>query len=268
MALAPHDHPLFDDARRPWGPTVDAAAVARFEALYGLRLPPALVAVLQGCNGGRLRRTSLGPLAGRRPLRMRDLAGIGYDEGLEASGRICEEWGYPRPSLVLSTEGPVAGQLDYRRCGAHGDPSVVFVDTDEEVAGRPLEWTVAPSAAALFAQLRPWHPRTVLAVADPDPEAVIDRLMAQPIGAAGPVRDDHEGGRSLSLPGWRGSDDSTARVRVLPWTRPDGARRLPELPARFTLVQSTVAADALDRWLDQVGPALPPGSRLVHRGGA
>jgi hypothetical protein len=265
MPLLRHAHPLFETPGASWGPALDDALVAQFELLFGLRLPPALVEVLRQSNGGRLRRTSLGEQAGRRPLRVRDLAGIGYDEGLEASSRLCEEWGYPRPSLVLSTEGPVATLLDYRRCGPHGEPAVVFVDTDHEVAGRPVEWTVAPSVAAMLQRLAPWHPRTVLWLAGLDADATLELLRA--LGGSGPVRPDHEGGQSLGLPRWSGSDDGTARVRVVPWLWPDGARRFPELPTTGTLVQATVAAEEVGDWLASIEERLPAGSLLVHQAG-
>lgn len=265
MPLRRHVHPLFAAPGGSWGPVLDDTMVARFELLFGLRLPEALVEVLRQSNGGRLRRTSLGEQAGRRPLRVRDLAGIGYDEGLEASSRLCEEWGYPRPSLVLSSEGPVATLLDYRRCGPHGEPSVVFVDTDHEIAGRPVEWTVAPDVAAMLQRLAPWHPRTVLCLAGLDADAALDLLRT--LGAGGPVRRDHEGGQSLGLPRWSGSDDGTARVRVVPWRWPDGARRFPELPTTGTLVQATVEAASVTDWLASIGDQLPEGSLLLHKAG-
>ena len=153
-----HAHPLFDRPAGAWGPPIDAGVCAEEQRRLGLRLPEALVSALQGCNGGLLRRTRLPGVhtspRTRRGVQIRDIAGIGYPEGLRLSATLCAEWDYPEPALVLSSEGPSAVLLDYRRCGAQGEPAVIFVDTDHEVDGRPAEWTLALDLGAFLDALR------------------------------------------------------------------------------------------------------------------
>lgn len=233
-----HVHPLFDDPQQAWGPPVTPERVARTEAALGFRLPPALVADLTACNGGLLRRTLL--VGGPRPLRLRDLAGLGYPEGLAQSARLSAEWDYPTPSLVLSSEGPTAVLLDYRRCGPHGEPSVVFVDTDHEVAGRPAEWTLAASYADFRARLHFRHSRTRIAVTGVSfHEDLLEAAGA--LGATGAVRPDHEGGHTRALDGWRTDAPGPCLVRVLPSRRPNGSRRVAELGDGVFVVETNVA---------------------------
>ncbi len=264
MSIPPHTHPLFEDPNRPWGPPLTDAGVDSFEKLLGLTIPVALRAVLLRTNGGSLRRTHIGAAAGRTTLRIRDLAGIGYAEGLEASPSLATEWGYPRPCLVLSAEGPRAFLLDYRRSGPHGEPAVVFVDTDQEVAGRPLEWTLSPTIGAFLERLTHWNGRTVVFVPDLDADAVVELIQSPAIGGDTTVRPDHGRGQTVALPGWRGLDGA-ARARVLPTCRPDGSVPYPELQGLGSIFESTVHPDVVDQWLRKIGPALPPGSRLLHR---
>lgn len=232
-----HDHPLFDDPALPWGPVVTPALVARVEAALGLRLPPAYVADLQICNGGYLRRTRIQGV--KRPFRIRDMAGIGYTDGVELSASLCREWDYPTPSLVLSTEGPSAILLDYRRSGPHGEPAVVFVDTDHEVDGRPVEWMLAQSYAAFRDQLVYARSRAQVAVLEVDfHEDILD--AASGIGAVGGIRPDHEGGFTRSLDGWRSGDDGPALLRVLGSQRPNGSHRMAELGRGVYIAETNV----------------------------
>ena len=248
-----HAHPLWTDAGRPHGPPLTDELLARFHQRLGLRLPPALVAALQRSNGGRLRRTWLPEICPtprwRGGLVMHNLGGVGYDEGLDWSPTLLDEWGFPGPSLVLCHGGPWAVLLDYRRCGPGGSPPVVFCDTDHEVSGRPVEWTVAPSFAALEAALRPLAERTRLALpGDPGLDAVLATLRA--IGAEDPVHTDYEGGRTLALVGPDSAEPGPARLRALPNRRPDGTWVAPELADHAWLVETTVAPGPLDDHLD------------------
>jgi len=256
-----HPHPLWSDPTRPHGPPLSDARLARFHDQVGLRLPAALIDALRGCNGGRLRRLHL-PAVRPTPrfrggLRLHGLAGVGYDEGLDWSPALIDEWGFPAPTLVLCHGGPWAALLDYRRCGPDGDPPVVFCDTDHEVAGRPAEWTVAPSFAALVEALEPLADRTRVAVPGPaERDAVLDALRS--MGAEDPVREDYEGGFTLTLTGADSAEPGAARLRALPNRQLDGTWALPELPHHGWIVETTVTGPALDHHLDALQRALAP----------
>ena len=220
-----HTHPLFDDPAQQWGPSVTDALVQRTEDTLGLRLPRALLDALRTCNGGRLRRTRLEVAGRERPVFVRDLAGIGYPEGLESSPILAREWDYPPRTLVLSAEGPTALLLDYR---TDDSPQVVFVDTDVEINGEAAEWPAAASFAELcqrlsFASSR--HHIAVMGIAHAD--VLLDAASA--MGAVGPTRPDHEGAFTRALDGWRCEESGPALLRLLPAHRPDGSRRVPEL---------------------------------------
>jgi hypothetical protein len=147
----------------------------------------------------------------------------------------------------LSSEGPSAVLLDYRRCGAEGEPAVVFVDTDHEVDGRPAEWTLALDAGAFLDALRYDPGRSQIAV----PAGVaLDRLEAalSDIGGVGPANEDYEGGRSLALIDVPSREPGVARMRSVPLRRPDGTRWFPELTDHDWLVE-TAAVPASARAL-------------------
>lgn len=235
-----HDHPLFDDPSRPWGPPLTPALIAAAEAALGLRLPAALLEALAVCNGGPLRRRALPEPRGGRPLGLPDLDGLGYRQGIEADAQRRAEWGFPQGCLAIHTDGPRAVMLDYRRCGPQGEPSVIWVNTDEERDGQPIERPLAATVAELLRALRFAPTRALIALQDGvDEDEALSRL--QGLGAEGPVRRDHEGGRSLSRPGWDSVEPGVARVRLVPNARIDRTLRFPELPAAAWLLESTAA---------------------------
>lgn len=148
--------PLFNDTAHPYGPPLTASMVEAAEAALGVRLPRAYISVLETCNGGDLRRTACPtsePTSWHDDyVEIRDLMGIGgsdhcIDEEL-GSQYLIEEWGYPEPGVVLSSEGHTAFLLDYRECGPTGEPRVIFVDvdTDEE----PHVVVLAPNFSAFI----------------------------------------------------------------------------------------------------------------------
>jgi len=225
-----YTHPLFDDPSQAWGPPVTEALLTEAHNALGLRLPASLVDALRTCNGGRLRRTLLQVDGRARPIYIRDLAGIGYPEGVEASRSLAREWDYPEPCLVLSAEGPTALLLDYRQ---DGEPPVVFVDTDLEVNGQPAEWTVASSFAELDTRLTHTATRTRIAVLGvPHADVLLD--AAARLGAVPPTRPDHEGAYTRTLDGWRTAGPGPCLLRMLPRRRPDGSLRLAELASSTT----------------------------------
>lgn len=252
--VSQHTHPLFDDPSLAWGPPLTDALVAEVEQTLGLALPADYVSALRACNGGRLRRTTLPDGSFARRIHFRDLAGIGYPEGLEASARLCREWDYPTPSLVLSAEGPTALLLDYRRCGASGEPAVVFVDTDHEVDGRPAEWTLALDFGAFAAALSYWTRRTRFAVCGMvHADEVLDAAGA--VGAVGSIREDHDGGQIRSLEGWTAAEPGPPLLRLLPAHRKNGSRRLAELDAPLFVAEVNVTAP--DAFVEQLAAVLP-----------
>lgn len=247
-----YSHPLFDDPALAWGPPVTDALVSRVEASLGLRLPEAYVDDLRKCNGGVLRRTRCSG-AGRL-VRVRDLAGIGYSDGVELSASLSREWDYPTPCLVLSGEGPTAVLLDYRRSGPHGQPAVVFVDTDHEVDGRPVEWTLANDYAAFRDRLVYHRARTQVAVQGVSfYEEILEAAAA--LGAVGETRPDYEGGFTRALDGWHSRDAGPALFRVLLPQRPNGSRRMVELGADVLIIESNI--HNVERFLEAVARCIP-----------
>jgi hypothetical protein len=247
-----YEHPLFDDPALAWGPPLTDVLVQQEEAALGLRLPRAYVADLQICNGGILRRSRCpGP---KRLVRMRDMAGVGYSDGVQLSASLCREWDYPTPSLVLSAEGPTAILLDYRRSGPHGEPAVVFVDTDHEVDGRPVEWTLAADYAVFREQLIYARSRTQVAVQGVAfHEEILD--AAEALGAVGSTRPDYEGGFTRALDGWSSQDEGPALFRVLLAQRPNGSRRMAELGEDVLVVETNVTDK--ERFLTEFAQCIP-----------
>ncbi|MBO86487.1 MAG: hypothetical protein CL927_14120 [Deltaproteobacteria bacterium] len=250
--MDPYKHPLFDDPNLAWGPPVTESLVRSVESSLGLHLPAHYVSDLQVCNGGILRRTRCEGAG--RIVRMRDMAGIGYPDGVELSASQSREWDYPTPCLVLSAEGPTAVLLDYRRSGPHGEPAVVFVDTDHEVDGRPLEWTLASDYATFRDRLAYVRDRTQVAVQG---VAFHEEILeaAEALGAVGRIRPDYEGGFTRVLEGWHSRDDGPVLFRVLQAQRPNGSRRMAELGNDVLIVESNIVD--IDRFLAAFATHIP-----------
>lgn len=151
--------PLFAHPTSPRCPTLTPETIQRAESVLGLRLPVAYLEALQVCNGGYLRRrcfpvaNALEPIpttevgGGAKWIEIEQLFGIGGTKGIDGptgSKYLCREWGYPQPSVVLSSDGHTAFVLDYRMCDESGEPPVTFVDT-EAPRGEPATALLAVS---------------------------------------------------------------------------------------------------------------------------
>ncbi len=118
--------------------------VAEIEAELGVRLPAAWVELARVRNGGMVLRPCF-PMdepTGWAPDHIA-ITGI-YAIGRTAEWSVCgplgsrfmeKEWGYP-PIGVGFADTPTAGHqqlmLDYRECGPDGEPSVVYVDQEDD----------------------------------------------------------------------------------------------------------------------------------------
>ena len=135
-------------------PPLTSEMVTQAEKTLGYKLPPSYLYVLRVKNGGYLTRTDFPT---DRPTNWSNnhvscfsLMGIGCEDGIDGetgSRYLIEEWEYPDTGVVISSEGHTAFMLDYGTCGPQGEPSVIYVDTDPEIAVIPL----APDFAAFFA---------------------------------------------------------------------------------------------------------------------
>ena len=259
-----HTHPLFHDPSAAGGPPLTPELVAAAEASLGVKLPTAYIEALRTCNGGELRRgflASATPLSrGHHSAAFRDLLGIGGYDGTEAlSPTIVDEWDFPEGSVVLSSEGPQALVLDYSARGPQAEPQVRYIDSDEDRA-----WTVAPTMANLLERLEFRKSRTEVALLG---ALSLEEVLAgmERLGGAGPARQDHGGGHSLSLVGREGRETGPTLVRARPNRRPDiGALYYPELPEQSWLVELTVVGSLVPELLGLVDAVFAGRKLLLH----
>lgn len=125
----------------------------------GVTLPAAYVTLLRYRNGGRLRlnlytlKTSPPKESyARKKYRVSQIAGIGPGnrESLESLTELARtQWDLPHGLVPFFGDGHWWCCLDYRGCGAKGEPSVVHYDCDDS----PREVPVASSFAALLTGL-------------------------------------------------------------------------------------------------------------------
>lgn len=132
-----------DYARREYvGPSFSELDVKRVEKELGYVLPRSYIELMRLQNGGMPKRTN--HRTSERTSWARDhvaITGI-YSIGREKAYSLCgkfnssfwvEEWGYP-PIGIYFADCPSAGHdmlcLDYRECGANGEPKVVHVDQE------------------------------------------------------------------------------------------------------------------------------------------
>ncbi|HEX7308448.1 SMI1/KNR4 family protein [Lentzea sp.] len=122
-------------------PPLTSATVAAAEKVLGVRLPEALLELLRVQNGGTVvsgrsafpttSATSWAP----DHVPFDSVLGIGPEGNaltLLDTPYLVEEWGLPSPVVLLTGDGHWWIALDYRECGPEGEPSVVWLDADDE----------------------------------------------------------------------------------------------------------------------------------------
>ncbi|MFF0556298.1 SMI1/KNR4 family protein [Streptomyces sp. NPDC004266] len=139
----------FDEVRATfWGedpygdpPPLTDAAVRDAERRLGVRLPASLLELLRDRNGGVVADAwdacpTDGPTSWSEDHVPFDrLSGVVEEDGdhlsVLDSPCLVEEWGLPSPLVLLSGDGHAWIALDYRACGADGEPSVTWFDADD-----------------------------------------------------------------------------------------------------------------------------------------
>ncbi|MFF9573204.1 SMI1/KNR4 family protein [Streptomyces sp. NPDC014685] len=143
--------PSFWDTSSDYGvqPPLTDRAVAEAEQLLNITLPDSLLDLLRAQNGGRVsdsrnafpvsRPTSWSP----DHVPFDSVMGIGRRQRMLSmldSPYLVEEWGLPAAVVVISGDGHYWIGLDYRSCGRHGEPSVAWLDAEDN-----SELTLAPN---------------------------------------------------------------------------------------------------------------------------
>ncbi|MGE0790589.1 MAG: SMI1/KNR4 family protein [Sandaracinaceae bacterium] len=136
-----------DYARKEYveGPVTDHL-VASVEATLGFTLPRAYVALMRSQNGGLPKRTCFRTKTRTSwaddHVAITGIMGIGRNKTYSLLGKLGshfmqEQWGYPDFGVCVC-DCPSAGHdmimLDYRACGPEGEPAVVHVDQERDLA--------------------------------------------------------------------------------------------------------------------------------------
>jgi len=138
-----------------------AQELASIEEELGYKLPLSYVALMRTQNGGYPARTCFPTTQPNNwaddHIAITGISGIGQanDSTLCGSGGSqfwVKEWGYPDIGIYFA-DCPTAGHqmvaLDYRECGPQGEPSVVYVDQEDNYSIIQL----APSFTAFITGL-------------------------------------------------------------------------------------------------------------------
>lgn len=121
-------------------PDLTDQAILEAERLLNVTLPASLLDLLHQQNGGLVVSgreafpTSQATSWASDHVPFDNVMGIGRRErtlSLLDSPYLVEEWGLPADVVLLSGAGHYWIGLDYRTCGRHGEPSVVWFDTDD-----------------------------------------------------------------------------------------------------------------------------------------
>jgi hypothetical protein len=137
---------LFDPAYPAECARLSDNAVRAAEMKLGVRLPQSLIALLRVQNGGTLRHAYCAfPTQDARTWAsdhapFEECAGIAEESVLVDSAYYNEEWGQPSELVLLSGDGHWWIALDYRACGPHGEPSVVYYDNEWTPLSTSLKW--------------------------------------------------------------------------------------------------------------------------------
>ncbi len=149
-------------------PVLDPAELARLEGVLGVRLPAALVELLNVRNGGELRLSRFRHPAGGS-YSIHDLAGVAGGRGgagdLFRVPYLRGEWGVPEWAVMLSGDGHTWIALDYR---VSEEPPVVYLEEGRD--GFDVV-ELAPSFAAFLDGLEVDTSRTIWG--SPEPTAVV-----------------------------------------------------------------------------------------------
>lgn len=118
------------------------ADIARTEADLGYRLPKSYVELMSHQNGGiprkRRHRTATRTSWSSDHIAIEGISAIGHRKRYSLCGGLGQqlwlgEWGYPSIGVYFA-DCPSAGHdmlcLDYRECGANGEPQVVHIDQE------------------------------------------------------------------------------------------------------------------------------------------
>lgn len=124
------------------GRPLDGATVRTVEQALGYKLPASYIELMSIQNGGiprrRCHRTHVRTTWAQDHIAITGIYSIGSERPCSLCGQYSgqfweEEWGYP-PIGVYFADCPSAGHdmlcLDYRTCGASGEPQVVHVDQE------------------------------------------------------------------------------------------------------------------------------------------
>ena len=265
------EHPLFHDPATTDGPPLTDALIAQAEARLGLRLPAAYTASLRTCNGGELRRVWVElprrTAWGATGIAVRDLLGLGGPSGTDGeagTALLTEEWDLPSPGVVLSSEGPQAILLDYRRRGPGAEPTVIFADSDHATGADTTWCEIAPDMATFLAALRYRAARTELAL--PGRWRLEEVVAAcERAGAEGPARADFTGRHSLSLVGGTTTEPGPALLVIRANKRPEvGALAFPELGHCQWILESNLCTAEVPGLLSRLAATLPARAILLH----
>ncbi|MGW2378357.1 MULTISPECIES: SMI1/KNR4 family protein [Kitasatospora] len=121
-------------------PPVTDQMILEAERRLNVTLPGSLLDLLRQQNGGRV-TSSRNAFPTSRPtswsadhVPFDHVLGIGHRErtiSLLDSPYLVEEWNLPGRVVLVSGDGPCWIALDYRACGRAGEPSVSWLDADD-----------------------------------------------------------------------------------------------------------------------------------------
>jgi hypothetical protein len=241
------------------GPPLDERELQRLEAMLGVRLPEALVAMLRVRNGGWMRYCAFA-----MPRRASDgttVASFHELMGVEADGRglfgvpyLRQEWCLPDWAVMLSGDGHTWIALDYR---GREQPGVVWMASADEDDAPPEVIELAPTFEGFLDGLRIDDDAIWWGLAEPT-AIVLDRIRERH-----GVRLSNQFDATV-LPA---TERSSGRVRLSSNRGQRDEFVWPEVPAVRSLLRFDVAVDQRAEaasWVQALGIE----ALLVHDGTA